>query len=184
MVLNKILLFFVLIYPSLMYSQDAKPGVETAMECGQATKTQPRSGVAYTGRVTNEDYDFSARIPFGLTAWGGVARDAPFHGFTVFLDPTMKSCIVFEVHLRVDEEDAPLQASGAAPLRLGKAQGWQTTEKGIVHGVGVTKVKTTFTFARPGRTDDGEILLISETSKLGEAKRTYDDFLRSLSFGR
>ena len=184
MISKKVILFVASIYPSLAYSQPAKPGAEAVMECRQATKAQPHVGVAYTGHVKNQDYDFSVRIPPGLTAWGGVARDAPFHGFTVFLGPTTRSCIVFEIHIRVDEEDAVLPASGAARLQLGKAQGWQTTEQAMVHGVSMTSVKTTLAFSRPGGTVDGEILLISPTSMLHETKGTYDGLLHSLSFGR
>lgn len=183
MISKKMALCVVLIYPSLVHSQ-AGPGVQRVVDCAQATKTRPHVGVAYTGRVTNEDFGLSLRVPSGLTAWGGVAPDAPFHGFTFFLDSATNSCIVVEVHLRVDEEDTPSRPPGSPRLQFGGAEGWQITERGTVHGVSITNVRTEFTFTRPSRTDDGEILLVSPTLKLSGAKRIYDDFLRSLSFSR
>jgi len=156
----------------------------TVRECAQATNTRPRIGVQYRGYVKNEDYSFSARIPSGLTAWGGVANDAPFHGFTIFLDPSMKSCIVFEVHLRVDQSDAPEHQPAAKALQLGGARAWQTTEEGPAHGLALTNVRTVFSLKRPSQTDDGEILLIAPSSELREAKRKYETFLHSVKLGQ
>jgi hypothetical protein len=134
--------------------------------------------------VKNDDYRFFAHIPSGLTAWGGVANDAPFHGFTIFLDPSMKSCIVFEVHLRVDDNDAPERPPKAKVLQLGDAQAWQTTDEGSSHGSSLTSVSTVFVLKQPNQTDDGSILLIAPSSELRKAMKIYEAFLRSVRFGR
>lgn len=47
------------------------------VDCRHATMAKPGVGDQYKGAVSNEDYAFSLRIPTGLTAWSGVAREAP-----------------------------------------------------------------------------------------------------------
>jgi hypothetical protein len=118
-----------------------------------------------------------------MTGWGGVAEAVPFHGFTIFLDSTEQSCIWFEIHLRVDESDAAPRPSEAKSLHLGRAEGWQTTSDGLVNGVRLSNVRTSFSFKRPSEIDDGEVLLVAPTSQMREALRTYDEFLKSVAFG-
>ena len=84
------------------------------VNCAQATRTRPQIGNVFRGSVSNDDYAFSARIPNGLTGWGGVYKDAPFHGFTIFLDSNMEACIVFEVHLG---SKATIRQDHPQPLR-------------------------------------------------------------------
>ena len=154
------------------------------IDCGQATAVQPEVGNAFRGVVANEDYGLSARIPSGLTGWGGVAKDAPFHGFTIFLDSQKKACIDFQIHIRVDDDDAPKRSLHATSMRLGKARAWQSIREGRVADESVTNIRTSFSFKQPNQVDDGEVLLIVPTSRLPEAKRTYDAFIRSLKFSR
>jgi hypothetical protein len=141
---------------------------------------RPHIGIAYRGEVSSDDYRFSAHIPDGLTGWGGVGQGAPFHGFTIFLDSKMESCIEFEVHLRVDQADAPGHSLVATPLQLGTAQAWRIVREGL----NVTNITTSFSSKHLSRVDDGEIVLIAPTARLHEAKRAYDAFLDSVKFVR
>jgi hypothetical protein len=154
------------------------------VNCAQATRTRPQIGNAFRGSVSNVDYAFSARIPNGLTGWGGVYKDAPFHGFAIFLDSNMEACIVFEVHLRVDSDDTARPPSGATPIQLGKAQGWQWIRESRAANFHLTNIHLLFSFRQPNQMDDGEVLLITPTSRLKEAKTTYDALVRSIKFGR
>src|SRR4051794_34683091 len=72
-----------------------------ARSCEQTGISMPGIGHPFTGTIHNEDYDFSATVPAGLTGWSGVAESSPFHGFTIYLDATRQSCIVFEIHVRI-----------------------------------------------------------------------------------
>ncbi len=71
---KKIILLITLVSAVAAKSQSLNAHSPMVMECEQAVKTRPQVGNRYRGFVTNDDYRFSARIPRGLTAWGGVAR--------------------------------------------------------------------------------------------------------------
>lgn len=163
--------------------QETKVTQPTVLGCRQVVSTQPGDGPAYKGAVANDDYDFSAQVPPGLTAWGGVDESAPFHGFTIFLDSKAKSCIVFEVHIRVDESDTVARPPRAKFIMRGKAEGWQTSYTGAIDGIKLTNVMTWFSFKQHDQTDDGSILLITPSSNAVDALRVYDSFLRNLVFG-
>lgn len=177
----KFVILIVLVCSTVVTSQPIV-GQSTVMRCEEATRARPQIGVAYRGQVTNDDYKFSAHVPNGLTGWGGVEQNAPFHGFTIFLDPKMESCIIFEVHLRVDEADAPDHPRTAAPLQLGTAQAWKTVKEGTAQGLSMTKITTSFSSKLANQIDDGQILLIAPTVRLEEAKMLYQAFLDSVKF--
>jgi hypothetical protein len=140
-------------------------------------------GPAYRGLVRNEDYEFSVYVPKGLTGWGGVAESAPFHGFTIFLDKQERSCIIFEIHIRVSEDDTSEASTGAAPVSLGMAQGWQISKSGLVQNLRLINLVTKFTFRQRGQIDDGEVMLIAPEDNAEIAKARYKSFLSSLRFG-
>jgi hypothetical protein len=139
-------------------------------------------GPSYRGKVTNEDYALSADLPQGFAGWGGVADSAPFHGFVIFLDPKRQSCIWFEIHIRVDEQDSPQRVSNTRSFAFGHATGWQTKSSGFVNGMALLNVVTSFSSNLPDQTDDGSIVLITPPSKTEEALALYNSFLRSLTF--
>lgn len=157
-----------------------QPQVQT---CKQVTSAVPNVGRAYRRKVANEDYHFSARVPRGMTGWDGVAGSAPFHGFTVYLDAKGQSCISFEIHLRVDEGDVMENPPGATARQLGSAAGWQTVASGLVNGVRVNNIRTSFSLVRLDQVDDGVILLVAPASQMRRAERIYNEFLRSVVFG-
>ncbi len=163
-------------------SQPKKPSQVEVVNCRQVTNTHPGLGRVFRGTVTNEDYNFTAHIPPRLTGWD-VAEPAPFHGSTIFLDSNEKSCIHFEIHIRIDESLAPERSSMAKHVQLGEAQGWQYTARGVVDDINLTNVTTVFSFKHSHETDDGEILLVAPTSRIGDGVRTYESFLHSLTFG-
>ena len=151
--------------------------------CSQATLTRPEVGVAYRGLVTNDDYKLVAVVPQAYTGWGGVAAEAPFHGFTMFMDQSLRSCILFEVHRRVDETDGPLHPHAAETLSLGQARAWQTSGRITAKGGEIMNLKTIFTFHHDGEMDDGQVTLISPASEQRNTMRVYNNFLKSVHFG-
>jgi hypothetical protein len=181
---RSIALFVALSIVAIGYARPASARPLTVTNCSRVTTTRPGVGNVFRGVVANDDYGFVARIPRGLKGWGGVAQDAPFHGFTIFLNPQMSACILFEVHVRVDEEDAPRHPHSASPMWFGKARAWQSIHDGEVESERLTNISTSFSFKRPAQIDDGEVLLIAPTSMLPEVKRRYDAFVRSLKFRR
>jgi hypothetical protein len=151
--------------------------------CSQAPLTRPEVGIAYRGEVSIDDYKFSANVPRGLTGWGGVAASAPFHGFTIFLDHSLRSCILFEVHVRVDDADGPLHSSSAKSLSLGQAKAWQSSASVTTKEGGLMNIRTSFTFEHDGQIDDGEVMLISPSTEQRSGVQVYEDFLKSVHFG-
>jgi hypothetical protein len=146
--------------------------------CDQATTVRPGMGRSFTGLLENSDYAFAVSIPNQMTAWDGVWRDAPFHGFVLFLDPQLQACIVFEVHVRVDDEDAPTPSPSSVQMRLGEALAWQDHNS----DGRLVSIRTTFSFHQADQIDDGEILLITPGSQRERARGIYDAFVRSLTF--
>nr|WP_199038405.1 hypothetical protein [Dyella sp. ASV24] len=163
----------------LAYSSEAE--VKT---CDQMVTTKPGMGHAFVGHVASEDYRFSVQIPAGSTGWTGVAEDAPFHGFTMFLDEKQQNCIVFDIHVRVDEDERPHHPSYARQMHFGTARGWQWATHGKAAGVPYSNVITTFSYEGSAGSADGEMRLIAPTADLAQTKQKYDKFVRTLSFGR
>jgi len=154
------------------------------VECRAITLTRQGVGSAFKGNIINDDYAFSAKIPDDLTGWSGVAQGAPFHGFTIFLDSQGSACIYFEVHIRVEEKEAPGFPIGGREIHLGMAQGWQSIHEGSIGDLSFTNISTTFSFQRTNRKDDGVALLITPTVNLKKARAVYDNFINSLKFGQ
>jgi hypothetical protein len=146
-------------------------------------------GAAYRGEVAIDDYKFAAHIPEGMIGWGGVASGAPFHGFTIFLGSAMQSCILFEIHVRVNhvsvnEDEAPLRLESAKTFSLGEAKAWQTSTSAMVGTGRLTNVKTLFSFKQGDQIADGEVLLVSPSAELEKTRPIYEAFLRSIRFGQ
>jgi len=151
------------------------PGVQ---RCDQATNARPGLGRSFTGRVANDDYAFTVNIPSKLIAWDGVAEEATFHGFVLFLDSRLQACIVFDIQIRVDDKSMPDRASSATQMRLGEAKARQS----IRTDGRLANVSTTFSFEQTDEIDDGEVLLIASESERPWAQGIYDTFVRSLTF--
>src|SRR5271169_3900545 len=81
------------------------PSDAAVSTCEQETLARPGFGVSYKGTVRNDDYRFYANIPNGYVGWGA-APNAPFHGFSIFINPKKKasSCIVFRIAIHIDLE--------------------------------------------------------------------------------
>jgi hypothetical protein len=154
---------------------DESPKVQ---RCDQATYARPSMGRSFTGHIANDDYAFAVNIPGELTAWDGASEEAPFHGFVLFLDPRLQACIVFEIHIRVDEESAPKRLGSAPQIQLGEAKAWQD----IRADRQLTNVSTIFSFKQIDQIDDGEVLLIAPESERSRVQGIYDAFVHSLKF--
>ncbi len=142
---------------------------------------RPGVGIGYKGEVSIDDFALHARIPDELTGWGGVASNAPFHGFTIFLDPAMHSCIIFEIHLRIDEDEAPKRPKTSKTLLLGDATAWQVVSSSRAKRL--INIQTCFSFSHDGHTDDGKVLLITSAGYLQKTKPIFDTFLKSVALG-
>jgi len=176
------LLLSAIAFATLGCCQAAIASTLNPIDCRQATLARPGNGRSFTGIISNDDYGFSVEIPKAYTGWDGAASDAPFHGFAIFLDPQMKSCILFEIRLRADYVDMSKVRWTRTLVHLGAAPGWQSTKNGLVAGTYTTNINTMFSSRQRGETSDGEILLIAPTSRLSEVRGLYDAFIGSLKF--
>jgi hypothetical protein len=174
-------LIFIAALSVTIASQSADSQARTSLPCSKATMARPGVGVGYKGEVSIDDFALHAHIPDELTGWGGVASNAPFHGFTIFLDPAMHSCIIFEMQLRIDEDEAPKRPKTSKTLLLGDATAWQVSSSNRAKGL--TNIQTYFSFSHDGHTDDGKVLLITRPGDLQKAKPIYDTFLKSVALG-
>ena len=158
----------------------ATPRPPAVRSCNAETAVRRGVGTAYRGTVRNDDYRFVADVPAGMTGWSGVASGAPFHGFTIFLESSPQSCIVFDIHLRVDEEDGPRMPAGV-PM-FGGATGEERVARGTARGVRLRTVVTTFSRRRAHETDDGSVTLITPEDDVRRTEPVYREFLQKLRF--
>jgi hypothetical protein len=156
------------------------------MKCSDVFNGSPGTGTHYGGSVSNDDYHFSARIPDGLRGWRGVAPDAPYHGFTMFRGNFLNACINVEMHIRVEDDEAPLRPASAKDIQLGMANGFQYVIRGEDGNVPYVNIHTAFTYARNGggEVDDGDIILIVPASELQDWQDIYNAFVNSVRFGK
>jgi hypothetical protein len=168
------------------YASDA--GLRPLTSCSDVFGAPPGSGASYSGRVSNDDYNFSAQIPDGLKGWRGVAQGAPYHGFTMFRGDSTNACIAIEMHIRVEDDEAPLRPASAKNIKLGSASGFQYVVRsmGMDGKVPYVNIHTSFTYVRKigGEVDDGDIVLIVPASDLPEWERLYNAFVESVRFGQ
>ncbi|WP_419805884.1 hypothetical protein [Terriglobus sp.] len=167
-----------LVAPGAADARAAGTGHSPLQLCGEATRTQPGIGTAYHGMVQNDTYALSALVPPGLTAWSGVATEAPFHGFTMFLGP--ESCVIFQIQLRVEDDPAP-NLRGATK-RLDGVRMIESRRVALRKGARFLTRETVFSHAQPHEIDDGSVLLITPESRRAASERAYEQFVRSLNF--
>jgi hypothetical protein len=152
--------------------------------CDSITNAQPGTGVAYRGTVRNSDYGLTVQIPAGQIAWGA-APEAPFHGFAIFLSDQPKSCIIFEIHLRVDTKDKS-PAESEKRIRLGNRGGWEEQTKGVIAGVEWSNVTVRFSMHHVhsgNEVDDGSIILVTPTQDIGKNTAIFREFMSHMRFG-
>ena len=184
MLSSKSLRIFILLAPALIAApEQVASQPRTSLSCSQATMVKAGVGVPYSGDVSIDDYKLRARIPQGLTGWGGVAPDAPFHGFAIFLDSSMRDCIVFEIHLRIDDDEVPVRPHTAKMLPLGNAKAWQIVRSGSNRATDPVNLTTYFSFGQNGQINDGRILLVSRPEELPKTRLLYETFLKSMTLG-
>lgn len=141
-------------------------------------------GNVFKGDVINDDYAFSAYIPNELLGWGGVSPDAPFHGFTVFLNTLNLSdaCIDFEIHRRIDNDEERNYPDTAHHIRLGNISGWELIQKEKIMGMEVKIVRTSFSYEKGYEVIDGIIIMSILERDYLKGKVIYDKFLESFQF--
>ncbi|GEM_PF-2689774 len=149
--------------------------------CESVTLVRKNVGNAYKGSVTNDDYSMSLVIPKGLIGWGGVAEDAPFHGFTIFLEKADSSsaCIVFDIHVRVNAEDKPVRLHSSHRIKIKNISGWQSINRIITKGEDIVVITTALSYTKAGDMIDSEITMIVPKLKYTEKKVIYDAFISS-----
>lgn len=159
-----------------------EPAHAVVASCAETTLTVPGNGRLFKGAVKNEDYRFTAIIPNGHSAWDGVDDAAPFHGFTIFLDPEGTACINFKIGLRIDAESALEGLNRNGGIRLGKASAWQWTSTEYVDGKPVSNMTTLLTHHFKNNVFDGEVRLISPKGQVKRYIAAYNSFIQSLRF--
>jgi hypothetical protein len=151
----------------------------------------PGDGVAYRGAVRNDDYQFWTTIPAGLVAWGGVASNAPFHGFAVFLGSKGASCIVFYIHIRVElpDDDEAFDEPRKGTVRLkgervkvGNRTGLQTIVSGSSGGTEFENVTVFLELPRDGYKNDAEFRLVMPKEEAAKSRKVFGRFLGSFHF--
>jgi hypothetical protein len=168
----------------------AQPARRSAIfTCHEISRARPGRGVSYRGTVQNSDYNFSATIPDGLTGWGS-APGAPFHGFTVYLDKDQKSCISFEISIRVLlPEDEATRNSGAREARaittrvkIGNRVGVQAIETGEADGLEFENLTISLGLPRNGYQNDAVVIFVTPKTKADQTNPLLGRFLSSFRF--
>jgi hypothetical protein len=154
--------------------------------CESITNSKPGSGVEYKGSLRNSDYGLNVKIPPGLTGWGA-APEAPFHGFAIFLADQPKSCIIFEVHLRISIDESNSIDGGPAVkrVRIGNRIGWEAQTKGMIDGVEWTNIIVRFSIRHVRSAhdiDDGSITLVTRTQDLDKRMPIFQNFVSNIRF--
>jgi hypothetical protein len=173
-----ILLLFFSMYA--IAAQETRPG--GAQTCAQVSLARRGFGASYQGTVRNDDYKFRVTIPEGLKGWGADPV-APFHGFTVFLpsEGDLNSCIVLEIHLRVELGEREARHRGTK-VAFGGVTGWKQEATGTVSGTEISNITIRFSVVHARRVDDGTIWLISPTKDMAKNLRLLDTFLSEIAF--
>lgn len=151
--------------------------------CDSITNAQPGTGVAYRGTVRNSDYGLTVLIPAGQIAWGA-APEAPFHGFAIFLSDRPKSCIILEIHLRVDP-NVTSRSKSDRRIKLGNRGGWEEQTKGVIAGVEWSNVTVRFSMHHMhsgNEVDDGSLILVTPTQDIGKNTATFREFMAHMRF--
>ncbi len=172
--------------PAWLRCQHARePSIST---CDLETLAQPGIGVSYIGTVHNDDYRFSATIPDGLVGWGA-APNAPFHGFSIFINPEAKvrSCIVFRVAIHVDlERDKAARAredSRFERITVGGRPATRTSSVGTARGTVYENVNVWLQVPhKKDDTHDVEIVLVTPKDDSARIRAIFDRFIASFRF--
>lgn len=154
--------------------------------CDGFTNAQPGHGVAYKGTLRNSDYGLTVKIPPGQTGWGA-APEAPFHGFAIFLTEDLKTCILFEIHLRVDSDDSKGISSrlSATRIKLGNRNGWEEQSTGVIDGSEWTNVTVRYSIRHvrsAKEIDDGTIILVTRTQDKNKNKAIFQEIISQIRF--
>lgn len=154
-------------------------GMVTCKEIGAVS-----TGIGWParGRFSNDDYGFSVRVPTGVTAWSGVAKAAPFHGFGFRLDREGHSCIDLELEWRVDRDEPPPLPSDMTPAPMAGATAGVAEIRGKINGTSYLNRTVYFTYKRGDGFVDGQVTLIVPTPDEKRTRAIFDAFVRSLRF--
>ena len=111
----------------------------------------------------------------------------PFHGFTVFLPSqgSRSSCIVFEIHLRVDLGDPDERATAPSPAKtvnFGNIQGLQQERSGDINGVAFRNVLISFSVPRDGQVADGSVWFVAPGTELEKSQPVFTSFISGIRF--
>ena len=152
--------------------------------CSQISVAHPGFGASYRGAMRNDDYKLSLTIPDGLTGWGADPV-APFHGFTIFLPSgdDRSSCIMFEIHLRVDLGQREAKHRGVK-MMIGDVTAWREEATGTISGTDFTNVTIRFSVTRGQDVDDGTVRLVTPTKDIARDRPILEAFLSQMKFDR
>jgi hypothetical protein len=169
----------------VLLAATALPSFGTGMvTCKEIGAVSTGIGWRARGRFSNDDYGFSVRVPTGVTAWSGVAKEAPFHGFGFRLNSSSRSCIDLELGWRVDSDEPPSLPSGMTPIPMAGATAGVAEIRGQIHETPFLNRIVYFTSKQGDGFVDGRITLVVPTRDEKRARAIFDAFVRSLTFSR
>lgn len=179
----KALVFLLIAVPAVRLAAQG-PRFGQVKTCSQISLARPGFGVPYRGTVRNDDYKLSLIVPGGLTGWGADPV-APFHGFTIFLPPdgNQSSCIMFEIHLRVNLGLRESRHRGARVM-IGDVPGWKEEAAGTINGVEFTNVTIRFSVAQGHEVDDGAVWLVTPARDVDKNRPILEALLSRITLGR
>jgi hypothetical protein len=185
--LRVVLTVSALCHPTVLRCQHAAdPTIST---CDNQTLVRPGVGVPYQGTIRNDDYRFSVTVPEGLVGWGGVAPNAPFHGFAIFIRDSAsetKSCIVFRIgiHVDLDEDKATTEQQEFRTQRItvGHRPARRTSSIGSAHGTIYENVNVWLQVPHGGDSHDLEIVLVTPKNEAAKTRGMFDKILASFHF--
>jgi hypothetical protein len=158
---------------------------ENVNTCRSISLARPAEGSPFTGIVHNASYGFDAALPAGMTGWGA-AKGAPFHGFVIFLDAGLNSCINFNVQIHVELPEnlpePPTQANPGKPVKLDSETGTIRVWRGTVNGLEIENQEILVKRVRGQRQDDFVISFITPVADRKSTERVFESFLSELKF--
>ena len=154
--------------------------------CGSISSAKPGYGQAYHGEVRNEDYGFRVTIPRGLKGWGA-GRSAPFHGFTIYLEPAdnLQSCINLDVGMVVNldsERALAIEQESGSRIRVGDRLGFRRVSHGAVGGKDFENIVVDFHWVSHGNSYSLAATLVTPTETAKQTRPIFERFLSSLVF--
>lgn len=154
----------------------------TIPTCQTATNARVgQGGVTYSGTLRNDDYQFEATIPKGLTGLGS-DPNAPFHGFAIF--PSPSACVVFDIQQVVvlPEDRTRARRSPGMPIKVDGRKAFEDTFTGTIRGRLYLNTVVQLELPRQGYKNWATIYFVTPLDERSTTEPIFRSFLASLRF--